>query len=92
MRPKRGDLMGATEKDLLDIMAAEAMVERSELTRDARFADLGFQSLDVVSVLFEIEGRFGVVIEEEEIPPVTDATTLGDVLDFILGRINAAVA
>jgi acyl carrier protein len=79
--------MGATESELLDIMAAEALVERAALKRDAVFADLGFQSLDVVSVLFEIEERYGVVIEEEEMPPIT---TLGDVVDYLLGRINAA--
>jgi acyl carrier protein len=84
--------MAATEKELLDIMAEEAMVDRSALTRSAVFTELGFQSLDVVSVLFEIEGRYGVVIEEEDMPPVTTATTLGDVLDFLLGRINTAVA
>jgi acyl carrier protein len=78
--------MAATESDLLDLISEEAIVERSVLTRDARFADLGLQSLDVVSVLFEIEGRYGVVIEEEEIARVT---TLGDVIDYLLGRINA---
>jgi acyl carrier protein len=81
--------MAATESDLLDMIADEAIVDRAVLTRDAVFADLGLQSLDVVSVLFEIEERYGVVIEEEDIPRVT---TLGDVIDFLLGRINAAVA
>jgi acyl carrier protein len=81
--------MEATENELLDIISAETLVEPAKLTRDAVFADLGLQSLDVVSVLFEIEERYGVVIEEEEVPPVT---TLGGVLDFLLGRINGAAA
>ena len=81
--------MGATENDLLDIISAESLVDRSELTREAAFADLGLQSLDVVSILFEIEERYGVVIQEEEVPAVT---TLGDVLDYLIGRINGAVA
>jgi len=81
--------MGATEMDLLDIIAAEAIVERSALTRDALFADLGIQSLDVISVLFEIEDRYGVIIEEEEMPR---ASNLGQVLDYLLARINGAPA
>lgn len=81
--------MGATENDLLDIISAESLVDRSKLTREAAFVDLGLQSLDVVSILFEIEERYGVVIQEEEVPPVA---TLGDVLDYLIGRINGAVA
>jgi acyl carrier protein len=84
--------MAATEKDLLDMISEEAIIDRSMLRREAIFTELGLQSLDVVSVLFEIEGRYGVVIEEEDMPPVTTATTLGEVVDFLLGRINAAVA
>jgi acyl carrier protein len=81
--------MGATETDLIDIIASEATVERAELTRDAVLADLGIQSLDVISVLFEIEERYGVVIEEEEMPRTA---SLGEVIDYLLARINAPPA
>jgi acyl carrier protein len=81
--------MGATESDLIDLIASEAIVERSALRRDASFTDLGIQSLDVISVLFEIEERYGVAIEEEEMPR---ASSLGEVLDYLLTRINAAHA
>jgi acyl carrier protein len=81
--------MGATEMDLIDIIASEATVERGELTRDAVLADLGIQSLDVISVLFEIEERYGVVIEEEEMPRTA---SLGEVIDYLLARINAPPA
>lgn len=81
--------MGATETDLIDIIASEATVERAELTRNAVLADLGIQSLDVISVLFEIEERYGVVIEEEEMPRTA---SLGEVIDYLLARINAPPA
>ena len=79
----------ATENELLDNIATEAIVERSTLRRDAALADLGIQSLDVVSVLFEIEERWGVTIDEEDLPRMAN---LGDVLDYLVARINAAVA
>ena len=81
--------MGANENDLLDIIATEAIVERAALRREAPLADLGIQSLDVISVLFEIEERWGVTIEEEDLPRMAK---LGDVLDYLLARINAAPA
>ena len=81
--------MGVTERDLLDIIATEAIVERSDLTRDSLFTDLGIQSLDVISVLFAIEERYGVVIEEEDLPL---GASLGGVLDYLLTCINGAPA
>jgi len=81
--------MEATENELLDIIATEAIVERSTLRRDAPLADLGIQSLDVVSVLFEIEERWGVTIDEEDLPLMAN---LGQVLDYLVARIDAAPA
>lgn len=81
--------MRATENDLLDIIAYESLVNREELTRDATLSDLGIESLDVISVLFQIEDRYGVAIEDGEIPQVT---TLGEMSDFLLSRINAVAA
>ena len=81
--------MAATENDLLDIIATEAIVERSTLKRDAALTDLGIQSLDVVSVLFEIEERWGVTIDEEDLPRMAN---LGEVLDYLVARINAVPA
>jgi len=81
--------VAATENDLLDIIATEAIVERATLRRDAALADLGIQSLDVVSVLFEIEERWGVTIDEEDLPRMAN---LGDVLDYLVARINAIPA
>ena len=81
--------MRATESELLDIIAAEAIIDRARLTREATLADLGISSLDVISMLFELEEKYGVVIEEGDMPQMT---TLGEMVDFLLGRINAETA
>lgn len=78
-----------TEGELLDVISKEAFVERARLTRDATLADLGISSLDVITMLFEVEERWGVLIEEGEMPPMQ---TLGDMVDFLLAKINGSAA
>ncbi len=82
--------MKATEPELLDLIAQEAIIDRAKLVREATLADLGISSLDVITMLFELEEKYGVVIEESDMP--TDMATLGDMVDFLLGRINAEAA
>ncbi len=82
--------MKATEPELLDLIAQEAIIDRAKLVREATLADLGISSLDVITMLFELEEKYGVVIEESDMP--TDMATLGDMVDFLLARINAEAA
>jgi acyl carrier protein len=77
--------MKATEAELLDLIAKEALVDRKLLLREATLADLGISSLDVITMLFELEGKYGVVIEEGDMPLVS---TLGEMVDYLLSRIN----
>jgi acyl carrier protein len=81
--------MKATEDELLDLIAEEAIVDRKLLTREATLADLGISSLDVITMLFELEEKYGVVIEEGDMPQMT---TLGEMVDFLLARINTEAA
>ena len=81
--------MTITEPQLLDLIAQEAIIDRKTLSREATLADLGISSLDVITLLFELEEKFGVVIEEGDMPAMT---TLGEMVDFLLGRINAEAA
>lgn len=78
--------MKVTEAALLDMIAEEAIIDRKTLSREAALSDLGISSLDVITLLFELEEKFGVVIEEGDMPAMA---TLGEMVDFLLGRINA---
>ena len=40
-------------------------------------------------MLFELEEKYGVVIEEGDMPQMT---TLGEMVDYLLSRINAEAA
>jgi acyl carrier protein len=81
--------MKATETDLLDLISREAIIDREKLVRSATLEDLGISSLDVISMLFELEEKYGVAIEEGDMPQMT---TLGEMVDFLLARINAEAA
>lgn len=81
--------MKVTETALFDMIAEEAIVDRKTLSREAALADLGISSLDVITLLFELEEKFGVIIEEGDMPAMT---TLGEMSDFLLARINAEAA
>jgi acyl carrier protein len=85
----RGQAVKMTEDELFDLIAKEAIVDRAKLTRDARMADLGVSSIDVVTMLFELEERYGVIIETGDIPQVQ---TLGEFSDYMIERVNTATA
>ena len=78
--------MTITEDQLLDLIAEEAIVDRARLKREATLGDLGISSLDLITMLFELEERYGVVIEEADMPRMT---TLGEMVDFLMLRIAA---
>jgi acyl carrier protein len=78
--------MTVTEPELLDLISEEAIIDREKLTREATLGDLGISSLDVITMLFELEERYGVVIEEADMPKME---TLGEMVDFLMTRIAA---
>lgn len=78
--------MDVPEDELLDLIAQEALVDRATLKRDASLADLGIQSIDLISVIFEVENRYGLTIDENDLPP---DGTLGGVLDVLRARLAA---
>jgi acyl carrier protein len=61
--------MAVTADEVLDIIAAEAKLDRAALKPEATLTDLEISSIDVVSVVFELEDRFGLEIEPESIEP-----------------------
>jgi acyl carrier protein len=81
--------MKTTEAELLDLFSKEARIDRGQLTGDATLESLNIDSMDVLSVLFEIEDRFGTIIEVGDLP---QAVTLQELSDYLLSRINAEPA
>jgi acyl carrier protein len=85
--------MADIEKDVLDIIAKQANIDRAKLTRDASMADLDIQSLDVVEIIFALEEKFDITVPYNANDPSGAAAgvsfkTIGDVVDAVEKLIN----
>jgi len=78
-----------TDDELLDLIAEEALIDREKLVRDATLEDIGLDSVDVVSVVFAAEEKYGVEIAEDAFK---DVTNLGGFLDTLKGIVAAKEA
>jgi acyl carrier protein len=81
--------MAGLDDELIDLIVAESLVDRARLTREATLADIGLDSVDVVSIVFAVEEKYGVEIEEGAF---ANAVNFGDLLDVLRGVIDKARA
>jgi acyl carrier protein len=75
------------KEELLDIIQRESLIARSSLCPEAKIEGLGIASIDVVSIIFAIEERYGVELSGEEF---STATTFGGLLDDLAAKIRGA--
>ena len=73
------------ESDLIDLIAEQSLTERDKLTREATLQSIGIDSVDVVSVAFELEEKYEIQIEDKEFAA---CETLGQLLDLIQNKIT----
>jgi acyl carrier protein len=50
------------ENDIIDIVAAQAKVDRATLKRDSRLSELDLQSIDIIELIFAIEDKFDISV------------------------------
>jgi acyl carrier protein len=81
--------MAVSADEILDVVAQEALVDKAKLTPDATLESLGIASLDIISIVFALEDRFGVVLEQAEFEHVR---TVADLVALILGKTADAPA
>ena len=79
--------MSVSRDNVLDVIAEESLVERSTLAPDATLESLGIQSLDIISIVFALEDKFGIVLEQSEFEGVT---TVDQLVTIIVNKANAA--
>jgi acyl carrier protein len=75
------------------LIAKEAKVDASTLTRETRFSDLNVDSLDVVEVIFQIEEKFDISIPYNANDTSADGislNTLGEVVDLVDRLVSKA--
>ncbi|HZK99778.1 MAG TPA: phosphopantetheine-binding protein [Caulobacteraceae bacterium] len=76
--------MAALDDELIDLIAREALIDKDKLVRGATLADIGLDSVDVVSVVFAVEEKYGVEIPQEAFEKVTDLDQFLDVLEGVI--------
>jgi acyl carrier protein len=73
-------------EDLIDLIAAEALIDKAKLIPTATLADVGLDSVGVVSLVFAVEENYDVETAEDAF---TDVVNLGDFLTRLETIINA---
>ncbi|MEO6091483.1 MAG: acyl carrier protein [Novosphingobium sp.] len=61
--------MAVSAEAITAVIAAESGLDEARLTPDATLKDLDIGSLDMASVAFELEDRFGFELDPENIDP-----------------------
>ncbi|MGI9168632.1 MAG: acyl carrier protein [Caulobacteraceae bacterium] len=77
--------MASLDDELLDLIAAESLVDRGRLTRDATLADVGLDSVDIITIVFAVEEKYAVQIPENAFAETRD---LGGLLDIMKALIE----
>ena len=70
-------MAAVTDDEVKAILAEEARVAPESMRDDATLESLGVASIDVMSSLFTLEDRYGVVVQTEDLEGVS---TLGQFL------------
>lgn len=67
---------------IVEILAERYDCDKSEITPETKFLDLGIDSIDVVEMMVDVEDKTGKDIELEE-----RVETVGELADYIDARI-----
>ena len=79
--------MAITTDEVLDVVSKEASIDRAVLKPEATLETLGIASIDMVSIVFELEDRFGLIVQPEDF---AQARTLQDVVDVVIAKSETA--
>lgn len=67
-----------TQDTVLACLANETSIELSELKMDRLLSDLGIESLDVINVVFELEGIYSFELDQD----LPDVQSVGDLVSL----------
>ena len=76
-------------EQVLDVIAQTQRLPREKVTIDARFEELGMDSMDAVNILFALEDKFDITVPDEEAKKIR---SIRDVVDGVQTLVNAKCA
>ena len=77
------------EQKIIEAVAKVAKRKPAEIRLDSNFEDLGMDSLDKVTLLFELEQMFDISIPETEVQGIQ---TVGDIVGRLQGFLSSSSA
>ena len=81
--------MAITADQILDVISEEVPIDRAELKPEATLEALNIASLDMISVMFALEDKFGVIIEQND---VAETKTLADFIAVVQAKADPQAA
>ncbi len=78
----------ALTNEILDVIAAKAMVDREKLALDAKLTDLNISSLDVVEIVFALEDKYAIELPFNANSQNEEFQTLGQVVGLVEQQIT----
>ncbi len=75
-------MLANVTQEIIDLVKTEAT--EVDLTADSDLQDAGLDSLKFMSVVFKIEARYDIELQEED---ADDLRTVGDLANLVLGNI-----
>jgi len=76
-------------EEVLDVIAETQRIPREKVTAEARFEELGMDSMDAVNILFALEDKFDITIPDEEAKKIR---SIRDVVEGVQTLVNAKCA
>jgi acyl carrier protein len=75
-------MLAEVTQEIIDLVKTEAT--EVDLTEDSDLQDVGLDSLKFMSVVFKIEARYDIELQEED---AEDLRTVGDLVSLVLGHV-----
>jgi acyl carrier protein len=69
-------------EEIIDLVKTEAV--EADLTAESNLQDVGLDSLKFMSVVFKVEARYDIELQEED---ADDLRSIGDLAALVVGRI-----
>jgi len=74
------------EKGVKEILSKRLNISTEKILKDSKFVDdLGMDSFGAVEVMFEIEDKFGIEVNEKDL---LNITTVKNMVDYITNKLN----
>jgi acyl carrier protein len=81
-------MTAAMTDEILDIIAAKAMVDRGKLALEAKLSDLNISSLDVVEIVFALEDKYKINLPFNANAQNQEFETLGQVVTLVEQQVR----